>query len=117
MYNEAKKPALEVLKAEAMPSLASAAFIFANAPDATEVIHLTVRTQGITMSMVGLGKLNALGEAGVAATTSVGLDFGPNSTTSPYEFNITAAEARKISAIQQAATATGYITYYKRVTS
>ena len=114
---ETKNAALQVLKAEAMPSLASAAFIFAGAPEGTEIIHLTVRTQGITISWVGAGHMNELGVPGVNATTSIGQDFGPNTTTSPYVFAINYRDALKVSAIQQASTATGYITYLKRATS
>ena len=112
---EVKRSSLKVLKQEALTGFSSAKQIFQNAPKDVEVIHLTVRTQGLTISPCGLGMKSA-GFEGVAPTaSSVGIDFGVNSTTTPYEFQLDYSEALKYYAIEQASTATAYAVYYKRV--
>jgi hypothetical protein len=82
---------------EAMPSLASKAAIFANAPALTKFIMISVRAFPIVISFDGTD-----------ATTSVGIDLAVGT----YTLDLDYAEAVKCEAIQNGGTATGYIIYF-----
>ena len=89
------------LLAEAMPTLATSIQIFANAPAGTKEIWLTLRTAGITMTYDGT----------TAATASaVGHDFNTGASA-PFVLELNQTQAKLCRAIQQSATAAGYITY------
>lgn len=98
--DEIQEP-LKALLDEALPSVASSAQIFANAPATTKLIMLTIRVATVTMTFDGS-----------TATTSNGHDWAVNSTSSPYVFQMTKSEALLVQAIQSGGTATGHITYF-----
>ena len=101
-FNNEQTPSEWVtLLAEAMPALTTSTQIFANAPAGTKAIYLTVRTAGITMTFDGT----------TAATASVvGHDFNTGASA-PYVLSLNQTQALLVRAIQQSATAAGYITY------
>ena len=89
------------LLGEAIPAISSSTQIFANAPAGTKEIWISVRTQGITMTFDGT----------TAATASVvGHDFNTGASA-PFVLSLNQTQALLVRAIQQAATAAGYITY------
>lgn len=95
--------AWDVLLAEALPSVAAAAFIFTNAPAGTKEIWLTLRTAGVTMTFDGTTAPTA---------GAVGHDFSSDGST-PYVFqDYDDVRAKLVKAIQNGGTATGYITYW-----
>lgn len=85
---------------EAMPSVTASNDIFANAPKGTRVIMLTLRTAGITMRFDG----------GAATASANGQDFSAD-PGQPYVFYATQSDARKMNAIAQSGTPTGWISY------
>jgi hypothetical protein len=87
----------EQVGGEAMPSLASAALLFPNPPDDARFAILTIRTNGITVQFDGSDP----------TASDVGTDYAPGT----YEFDFSLDKLKIIKAIQQAATATGYIAY------
>jgi hypothetical protein len=91
---------------EAMVSLATDNAIFKNAPEGTQLILLTVRAFPITL------RLNK-GEVAAATAAANGHDYAVNSTTVPYEFTMSRAEALKVRAIQNGGASTGWVTYLK----
>ena len=92
---------LKLLSTEALPSLISAARLFPTPPDAAVMALVTIRSAGITVSF----------KEGTDPTASaVGNDYAAANT--PYEFWMNAQEMAKVKAIQQAATTTGYISYF-----
>lgn len=124
MTQEIINARLDVISWEALPSLVASAPLFPNIPDGTEVILFTLRTQGITVSLVGPGYASGPtgrgrsggNKPGIAATANAnGLDFGINYAGSPYVWPFEVTHAKRVVAIEQAPTATGYIYYCKRV--
>ena len=84
---------------EVLPSLATAAQIFANAPAGTRTILLTVEDQNIRLRFAGSGNDPVAG--GIGQLFPVG----------QYELTRTQAQALEIYAVEEAATAAGTITY------
>lgn len=91
--------AFECISEEALPTVSSSTQIFANCPDNTVLILLTIRTVGLTMRFDG----NA------ATAGANGIDYKSDS----YEITISKSNALKVRAIQNGGTATGYISYFK----
>jgi hypothetical protein len=92
---------LEALLSEALPSVASSAAIFANAPADTQLIVLTVRTAGITLRFDG----------SAATAGANGHDYAVT-TDAPKELMLNKTAAVLVRAIQNGGTATGWITYF-----
>lgn len=90
----------EQISSEALPGLSSAANLFANAPDKTRVILLTLRGAGITVRF----------DNNTPTAGANGHDY-PITVNGPYEFTLSQSEAKKAKAIQNGGTATGWITY------
>lgn len=99
--DEIQEP-LKALLDEALPSVASSAQIFANAPATTKLIMLTIRAATVTMTFDG----------SAATAGANGHDWAVNNTSSPYVFQMTQSEALLVRAIQSGGTATGHITYF-----
>lgn len=88
-----------VLLDEAMPSLVASAAIFANAPDGTKAVQLSVYNQGIYLDQAG----------GTATSADHFLGI---TTQAPYTIVADLKTLKAMKAIQAAATATGKITYW-----
>jgi hypothetical protein len=117
MALEVKKSNFKPLYMERVTTLSTSGGvrIFANAPKETEEIWLTVRSQGITLSMLDAASSSPYMANGVAPTANqVGLDFGPNTTQAPYVLPFSYSTAIKMLAIEQAASAEVYIVYVAR---
>lgn len=93
----------EFLLDEALPDLSTADQIFANAPAGTRTILLTVEDQAIRVRFAGSGNDPVAG--GIGQLLPVG----------QYELRRTQAQALEIYAVEEAATATGTITYLGEV--
>lgn len=94
---------LTCLSSESMPSISSSTQIFANAPVGTEIVLMTVRAAAITMEFDG-----------TAATAGAnGHDYAVTTAGVPHEFRLNQTAALLVRAIEQAATATGWISYFK----
>jgi len=90
------------LSDEAMPAATASTSIFANAPEGTKEIWLTLRTAGLTLTFDG----------GAATAGANGNDFAADAST-PYVFEeMTQAQALAVKAIQNGGTATGWIVYW-----
>lgn len=90
----------KVLFEEALPSVSASTAIFANAPEGTARIELTVRAATLTLRRDG----------GVA-TTANGQDF-KTTAVAPFAFNMDRSRALLVRAIQNGGTTTGWITYF-----
>jgi hypothetical protein len=90
----------KVLFEEALPSVAASAAIFANAPEGTARIELTVRVATVVIR-----------RDGKPATTANGQDF-KTTTVAPFVFNMDRSRALLVRAIENGGTATGWITYF-----
>lgn len=87
------------LLGEALPSISSAASIFANAPAGTVLARITIRTAGMTATFDG-------------TTTPTAGANGQDFDTGSYDIYQNQVELKKISAIQNGGTCTGWITYF-----
>jgi hypothetical protein len=96
------KDNVKELLREELPSCVASTQIFANAPDGTQEIWLTLRTAGLTIRTDG----------GVATAGGDDHDFAADSST-PYVFKpMNRAKALLVRAIQNGGTAAGRITYW-----
>lgn len=94
---------LRHLFSEALPSLVTSVAPFANAPEGTEVVAVTLRAGGVTMTFNGVA----------ATAAAVGQDY-PVSSSGPYEFWLDRVELLKCRAIQNGGTTTGRVDYFAR---
>lgn len=99
------RSAYRCLGAHALPSVSASAPPFTTVPEKTKEVRFTIRTAAICMT----GPVNGVP---VTATTTVGLDFAVNSTSSPYVMEATPAILRLMRAIQSGGTAAGYVEYW-----
>ncbi len=88
------------LFAEALPAVSASTQIFANAPEGTAQVWLTIRTAGLTIRTDG----------SAATAGANGHDFSSDGST-PYVFSLNRAAALLVKAIQNGGTATGWIAY------
>ncbi len=87
---------------EPLPALNAAGLLFANAPADTQFVQFCVEDQSIRITFDGTDPVEA---------TNIGLLLG----LGLHELDMTYEEIRKIRAIEAAASATGYICYFKVV--
>lgn len=85
---------------ESLPDLTASTQLFANAPEGTKEIWLTVRTATLTMTLDGSN-----------ATTTNGHDFAVNSSSTPYVLPLNQAQAKLCRAIRNGGATAGHITY------
>ena len=83
---------------EALPSVASSAQVFANAPAGTKEIVITIRSQNVTYR-------------GDGSDATAGAD-GCTLAVGTYTLQLNKAAAQLVRMIQEAATATGWIQYW-----
>ena len=107
IYEIAKNGTPDVLLAEALPSISSSATIFANAPANTRIIMVTLRGAGMTLNIDT--RDDSTPDAATASGNGHDYDYG---TPNPHVFAFDQKTALKCRAIQTAATATGWITYW-----
>lgn len=96
-WREAQQGGFVTLSDEAMPAASSSTQIFANAPALTRRIILTIRAQALTIRF-----------SGSAATAGAN---GHTFAIGTHVLYLNQETAKLVRAIQEAATATGYITY------
>jgi hypothetical protein len=87
---------------EPLPALNAAVLLFLNAPKDTQFVMLCIEDQAIRITFDGTDPVEA---------TNHGLLFG----LGLHELDMTYQEIRSIRAIEAAASATGYISYFKVV--
>jgi hypothetical protein len=97
-YAAAKQGGYRCISGEALPAVSASTQIFANAPAGTTVVELTVRAQALRLTFDGT----------TAATATVGQDYPIGN----HRLFLNSEQAKRVRAIQAAATATGYITYF-----
>lgn len=91
---------LAALSDEALPSVASSAQIFANAPAGTLAIVVTFRVAGVTCTF----------DATAATAGANGNDY----EIGTYEWEMNQTAALRVRCIENGGTVTGHITYFGR---
>lgn len=98
-YRAAQDAGFKVISETALPSLASAASLFPSPPAGTRMIVFSVRGQPITVR----------GDGGTPTAGANGVSY---SVGGPYGLPINDSEAANFKAIQEGATATGWVQYW-----